>query len=212
MKKKKKHELMPLATKQDMRSYNISQGQCPVHFSTCKDGESGSDRINASVRTNPGLSNEKQAYMEALKKFTGAQDLELAAYTFVQGVTALKKGDNECEAYNLVAQFLSESNPKDALEAFLFNQILVLQELGMISLRRMEKAEMMVQSEYNMKTAAKLFHLQHSAIDKLLKYRTGGEQKVVVQHVNVENGGRAVVGNFNATGGGCSSKSEEPHG
>ena len=38
-------------------------------------------------------------------------------------------------------------------------------------------------------------------MEALRKYRTGGEQKVTVQHVTVNEGGQAVVGNV-ATGKG----------
>ena len=31
-------------------------------------------------------------------------------------------------------------------------------------------------------------------LESLKRYRTGGEQKVVVQHVNVNEGGQAIVG------------------
>ena len=31
-------------------------------------------------------------------------------------------------------------------------------------------------------------------LEALKRYRTGGEQKVVVQHVNVNKGGQAIVG------------------
>jgi hypothetical protein len=41
-------------------------------------------------------------------------------------------------------------------------------------------------------------------------YRSGGEQRVIVQHVNVNEGGQAIVGDVNHTGkgGGVSEKVE----
>lgn len=35
-------------------------------------------------------------------------------------------------------------------------------------------------------------------MEALKRYRSGGEQKVTVQHVNVAEGGQAIVGNVNA--------------
>jgi len=53
-----------------------------------------------------------------------------------------------------------------------------------------------------MKSAIKLLRLHNETIEALSRYRRGGEQKVVVQHVNVNNGGQAIVGNVEARGGG----------
>ena len=39
-------------------------------------------------------------------------------------------------------------------------------------------------------------------MEALKRYRTGGEQKVTVQHVTVNEGGQAVVGNVSQTPGG----------
>lgn len=38
-----------------------------------------------------------------------------------------------------------------------------------------------------------------SQLEALKRYRTGGEQKVTVQHVTVSEGGQAIVGNVNQT-------------
>jgi hypothetical protein len=39
-------------------------------------------------------------------------------------------------------------------------------------------------------------------MEALKRYRTGGEQKVTVQHVSVNEGGQAIVGNVNQAAGG----------
>jgi hypothetical protein len=43
---------------------------------------------------------------------------------------------------------------------------------------------------------------RHPVIEALKRYRTGGEQKVTVQHVTVNDGGQAIVGAVSATPGG----------
>ena len=43
-------------------------------------------------------------------------------------------------------------------------------------------------------------------MDALKKYRTGGQQKVVVEHVNVNKGGQAIVGNVTKGGEGDEEK------
>ncbi len=39
-------------------------------------------------------------------------------------------------------------------------------------------------------------------VEALKRYRTGGEQKVTVEHVHVHQGGQAIVGTVNRGGGG----------
>ena len=45
-----------------------------------------------------------------------------------------------------------------------------------------------------MSQAIKLLRLHNETVDTLGRYRRNGEQKVVVQYVNVQNGGQATVG------------------
>ena len=55
---------------------------------------------------------------------------------------------------------------------------------------------MICQIEFNMKCAIKLLRLHNETTEALARYRRKGEQKVVVQHVNVNDGGKAIVGNM----------------
>jgi hypothetical protein len=43
-------------------------------------------------------------------------------------------------------------------------------------------------------------------MEALKRYRTGGEQKVTVQHVSVSEGGQAIVGNVTPPAGGTASE------
>ena len=43
-------------------------------------------------------------------------------------------------------------------------------------------------------------------MEALKRYRTGGEQKVTVQHVSVNEGGQAIVGNVNQAAGGTAAE------
>ena len=42
--------------------------------------------------------------------------------------------------------------------------------------------------------------LHNETIETLSRYRRGGEQKVTVQHVNVNDGGKAIIGNVSGVG------------
>ena len=63
-------------------------------------------------------------------------------------------------------------------------------------LSRVEKSDMMCQIEFNMKCAITLLRLHNETTEALTRYRRKGEQKVVVQYVNVNDGGKAIFGNL----------------
>lgn len=56
--------------------------------------------------------------------------------------------------------------------------------------------------ETHMNYAIKLLRLHNETIETLSRYRRKGEQKVIVQHVNVNDGGKAIVGGNLGIGGG----------
>ena len=95
-------------------------------------------------------------------------------------------------------QGLCENKPKDGVEAQLFTQAHTLFSQGMTYLSRAEDQETICRAEHYMKFAIKLLRLHNETVEALNKYRKGGEQKITVQHVQVNNGGQAafVTGNF----------------
>jgi len=60
----------------------------------------------------------------------------------------------------------------------------------------------------NVNYATKMLRTYLAQVEALKRYRTGGQQKMVVEHVHVNEGGKAVVGTVN-TGGGRNQRSRE---
>ena len=61
--------------------------------------------------------------------------------------------------------------------------------------RRLAGAETIPQQDSAERAFNKLARTFAAQMEALKRYRTGGEQKVTVQHVNVGEGGQAIVGN-----------------
>jgi len=55
----------------------------------------------------------------------------------------------------------------------------------------------------------KLSRVFANQMEALKKYRGKGQQKIVVEHVNVNEGGQAIVGVVNPGGGGSNDKKRE---
>ncbi len=58
----------------------------------------------------------------------------------------------------------------------------------------------------NLSQAAKVSRTWTALLEALNRYRGKGQQKVTVEHVHVHNGGQAVVGTVETTGGGTNGK------
>src|SRR3982750_1028925 len=68
--------------------------------------------------------------------------------------------------------------------------------------RRLNHVDNIAQQDSAERTLNKLARTFAAQMEALKRYRTGGEQKVTVQHVTVNEGGQAVVGNVSAAPGG----------
>ena len=102
--------------------------------------------------------------------------------------------DADEEAINFALAVIAGIEPKDELETMLAMQMVAIHLATMTFTRRLAHVETLDQqhgSERALNKLARTFAMQMAA---LKRYRTGGEQKVVVQHVNVNEGGQAIVG------------------
>jgi hypothetical protein len=80
--------------------------------------------------------------------------------------------------------------------------------------RRMAHVETISQQDSASNAFNKLARTFAAQVEALKRYRSGGEQKMTVQHVHVAEGGQAIVGNVSASapGGGAIGKTkDQPH-
>jgi hypothetical protein len=78
--------------------------------------------------------------------------------------------------------------------------------------RRLNHVENIPQQDSAERAFNKLARTFAAQVEALKRYRTGGQQKVTVEHVTVNAGGQAIVGNVETPGGGAPAKSkDQPH-
>ncbi len=106
--------------------------------------------------------------------------------------------------FNIIFSTLAEHQPRDQHEARLCVQAASLYSQGMSYLSRSESANNIQTCEFYAKNAMKFLRLHNETIEALNRYRKGNEQKIIVQHVNIDNGSQAILnnGNMDAVGGG----------
>jgi hypothetical protein len=151
----------------------------------------GKNAIRNADKSNFG--SERQAYVKGLVN---------------QMLSAVGIEPGEEHTANFVATAVAGIHPRDEVEGMLAAQMAVTHTMSMTLARRLAKAETLPQQDSAARAFNQLTRTYAAQVEALRKYRTGGEQRVLVQHVNVSDGGQAIVGHV--TGGrGASAKGDD---
>jgi hypothetical protein len=95
---------------------------------------------------------------------------------------------------NFVLSVVRAVKPRDELEAMLATQMGAIHAATMMLARRLNHVETIPQQGAAERALNKLARTYTIQMDALKRYRTGGQQKVTVEHVTVNSGGQAIVG------------------
>jgi len=114
---------------------------------------------------------------------------------------------------NATVMALMGIGPKDELEGMMAAQLIAAHSAAMECYRRAMIGDQTFEGRReNLAQANKLSRTYATLLEALNRHRGKGQQKVIVEHVHVHSGGRAVVGMVETPGGGERTKSEEqPH-
>ena len=103
--------------------------------------------------------------------------------------------------------------PADELESMLAAQLIACHNAAMECYRRaMIGEQSFAGRSENLSQANKLSRSFATLLEALNRHRGKGQQKVTVEHIHINRGGQAIVGNVTTAGGGLPAKSEDqPH-
>jgi hypothetical protein len=124
---------------------------------------------------------------------------------FVQGLltqigNAGSKGQEPDEgAINFMLSVVKGIEPKDEIEAMLAAQMAAVHMASMTFARRLAHVDNIPQQDSAERAFNKLARTFTTQMEALKRYRTGGQQKVTVEHVTVNEGGQAIVGSVSTT-------------
>jgi len=136
------------------------------------------------------------------------QALGTASVDFSHGLlgqlaNAASKGPKADEdANNFALAVVMGLEPRDEIEAMLGAQMAAVHLATMTFARRLNHVDNLAQQDSAERAFNKLARTFTAQMEALKRYRTGGEQKVTVQHVHVNEGGQAVVGHVSHVPGG----------
>ena len=117
-----------------------------------------------------------------------------------------KGRDLDGRGLNFMLAIIKGVEPKDQVEALLTAQMAAVHNATMTFARRLNHVETIPQQDSAERAFNNLARTFAAQVEALRRYRTGGEQKVTVQHVTVSDNAQAIVGNV-STGDGDGKKS-----
>lgn len=99
---------------------------------------------------------------------------------------------------NNAMALLNGIQPQDEIEGMLAVQMIAVHNMAMETMKRaMITDQTSFGMEANVNYATKMLRTFNAQMEALKRYRTGGQQKVTVEHVHVTAGGQAIVGVVN---------------
>jgi hypothetical protein len=107
---------------------------------------------------------------------------------------------------NFMLAVVKSIEPKDEVEAMIAAQMAAVHMATMTFTRRLTHVETIPQQDSATSAFNKLARTYAVQMDALKRYRSSGEQTIKVQHVTVNDGGQAIVGNVEQGGGGTARK------
>ena len=134
---------------------------------------------------------------QALIKAFGGNDFDIVDL-LTDGISRIASNGKEianAKEMNFAVSFLQEINPQDPVEAMLAIQMLGTHFLSCKTLHRGSLNNQTFEGvSENINRATKLNRTYIAQMDALKKYRNKGNQKITVEHINVNEGGKAVIG------------------
>ncbi len=131
---------------------------------------------------------------EGFRGLVGVKDDELSKQILTSGTIALSQCGKEDHILNITLQSLTDAQPADAMEARLATQANVVFTQAMFQMAKAQQTGELSHCESYMNLSIKLLRLHNETVEALNRYRRGGIQQVIVQHVTAD---RAIVNQFN---------------
>ncbi len=162
-----------------------------------------SEKKSLGIRTADMLAIPEETLLEA----TGFQTEDASDLMFYAVLRTLFTDGNEPKQtkreVKRIISAMSELKPRDGFEGLLISQMLSIYNKAMSCLALAENNR--ESPEFFLKLqnqSMKLMRLYCQQLDALSRYRNKGRQQITVQRVDVNSGGRAVIGHIDQTGGG----------
>lgn len=109
---------------------------------------------------------------------------------------------------NFMLSMVKGIEPEDEVESMLAAQMAAVHMATMKFARRLNHVENLPQQDSAERAFNKFARTFTTQVEALKRYRTGGQQRMVVEHVTVNEGGQAIVGSVSHGGVGVQKKTK----
>ena len=144
-----------------------------------------------------GALNVTQHGADAMEKIFGSESPAVNEGLFLQcfvGLNEVEISSGGQDRRGFMPAIVRDIAPRDGIERMLAVQMATTHVALIRQGKRMAHAEQLSQFEAHERAYNKLARTFTAQVEALRKHRNGGKQIVTVQHVNVGDGGQAIVG------------------
>ena len=142
----------------------------------------------------PGVASLKIAEADAVERLFGGSSHEFANAMALHCGNVGGIGEAGPKNANVALAVVSAISPRDGIEAMLATQMASIHIAMMRQSSLLAMASHPTQMEIHERMFNKLARTFASQMEALRKHRHGGQQKMTVEHVTVNDGGQAIVG------------------
>ncbi|MDE9449988.1 hypothetical protein J3R80_05840 [Aliiroseovarius sp. Z3] len=138
---------------------------------------------------------------EQVENLFGSSTSEFSNAMLAHCLNVSGQNDEKANDKNYAIAIVNEIAPQDGIEAMLATQMASVHLAMMRHSRQLANVEHIPQLEVQERVFNKLARTFTAQMEALRKHRYGGQQKVTVEHVTVNEGGQAIVGSVTPGGG-----------
>jgi hypothetical protein len=125
----------------------------------------------------------------------GSTDPDFASGLITQLANAsVRKGKMKEEVLNFMLAVIKSISPRDEIESMLAAQMAAVHMMTLDCTMRLANGDTIQQQDSAERALNKLSRTFATQMEALKRYRAGDQQKVTVEHVDVHEGGQAIVG------------------
>lgn len=214
MDNEKKERALTVHEQQSIEAMKAKKSRGRDLFKTVGKTEDGNIGIEPDFKEDLSKGDAFREFQAKVHDATGCVDLDLAIKNLSKASNAITSDPNNTkvavENMNRMARAMAALEPRDDIEGQLIAQLVVLHEQSMYWMGRAIRTDRVDFANTYLNASTKLVNRHHETLKTLMRYRQGGDQKIIVENVNVNQGGQAIVGHV--TGGGSQPKNKDvPH-
>jgi hypothetical protein len=155
--------------------------------------------VNSKSKMPSNVSDESEE-MKSFVKSIGT-DSKLIAEHLMRQISRVTHSFGEESSALIGITMQCAIKPKDEIEALLSSQMIGVHNLAMRLLASANDSDQDIHTaKMKIENANKLLRTFTAQIETLNRHRGKGQQKVTVEHVTVNHGGQAIIGNVEAGG------------